>query len=196
MIRYRDFINETIMSSMELHENSFSFSEVFDKKWMELTDEIVKEMQILIGNLLWFRISSENGKFKNAKIRMRNIKSVISSGDANDHNIIFIDDNDNKYEIFNSKGSHYYYDVEPHLEKFKNSFKNKRIQFKKPRKFQTDVTQQALVDDIFITENEENNDVFAIRDISGEIILLPTFYNIKSMEQIYSDLDPYGEEDW
>jgi len=196
---FKKFLNEAKISGKNIFNDEIRFGNIFADEYMKLTSKMVEVLKDgLVGELIFFKISSENGKFRNATVRMRRIVDVklCEKHPTSDSNIIFVDDKGNEMNVYNTLYSHTYYKVEPFIENLKK-FIGKDVKFKRPRKFQKDIEISTSVKDILIVEDEETkNDVFAILSETNEIQLLPPFADINSIDIKISELDPYGEEDW
>ncbi len=196
---FREFLNEAKVSGREIYNNELSFGNIFAEEYKKLTSRMVEVLkENLVGKLIFFKISQENGKFRNACVRMRRISDVKPCEDrpASDSNIIFVDDKGNEMNVYNTPFSHAYYEVEPFIENLKK-FIGKDVKFKRERKFQKAIDVVTSVKDILIVEDEETkHDQFAILTEKGDIELLPVFTDINTLDIKISELDPYGEEDW
>ena len=194
---FNDFLNESKISGRDIYNNSIDLEDVFADQYHKLTEVMVKSLkEKLIGKLLFFKISEENGEFRNATVRMRKIVDVKSDNTLSDSNIIFVDENGNEMNIYNTINSHTYYEVDPFIDELKK-FIGKDVKFKKTRKFQKDIEVTTSVKDIIIIEDKESkDDQFAIISEKDEIVPLPTFTDINTLDIRISEIDPYGEEDW
>lgn len=193
MKKFEDFLNESILSS-ELHKNVLYFNDIFAEEYKKLANNIVKILkENLVGKLIYFKVAKENGEFRNAKVRMRKIIDIKTTNDNKNENIIFVDDEHNEFEVFNTMYSHSYYEVEPHLRKLKELI-GKRVKFKQPMKNSMDITVTTYVKDVII--NHSVDDTFAFISDDDKIIPLPVFYKISVEDIRITELDPYGEEDW